>query len=43
VIAVLNAVFLLLFFYNLFKGKLQEFAPKLDDIRDKINEKFPHL
>ncbi|CAD8202516.1 unnamed protein product [Paramecium octaurelia] len=42
-IALLNAVFLLLFFYNLFKGKLQEFAPKLDDVREKVKEKFPHL
>ncbi|CAD8199978.1 unnamed protein product [Paramecium pentaurelia] len=42
-ISILNAIFLLLFFYNLFKGKLQEFAPKLDDVREKIKEKFPHL
>ncbi|CAD8111460.1 unnamed protein product [Paramecium sonneborni] len=43
IIALLNAVFLLLFFYNLFKGKLQEFGPKLDELREKIKEKQPHL
>ncbi|CAD8198753.1 unnamed protein product [Paramecium octaurelia] len=43
VIAILNAIFLLLLFYNLFEEKFQEFAQSLDQVRDKIKEKYPHL
>ncbi|CAD8089599.1 unnamed protein product [Paramecium primaurelia] len=43
VIAILNAFFLLLLFYNLFEEKFQEFALSLDQVRDKIKEKYPHL
>ncbi|KAM3138145.1 hypothetical protein pb186bvf_009818 [Paramecium bursaria] len=43
VIAVLNGIFAIMLIYFLFQGYLDQFAPKLDEVRDKITEKFPDL
>ena len=43
VIAVLNGIFAIMLVYFLFQGYLDQFAPKLDEVRDKITEKFPDL
>ncbi|CAD8104832.1 unnamed protein product [Paramecium sonneborni] len=43
VIALLNAIFLLLFFLYLFEDKIKELSPKIDQIRDQINLRYPHL
>ncbi|CAD8119529.1 unnamed protein product [Paramecium sonneborni] len=43
VIALLNAIFLLLFFLYVFEDKIKELSPKIDEIRDKINLRYPHL